>query len=324
VAENHVLLRTMGAWYIAGGAITLISAVVVCFLEFSLGALLAIPAFILLVLIGSMQLSAGRTIWSSQVGSWRSIIITSIMTLLARGLFIMLLWGNVFTSHGVVLPWESSSLGVWMFYLNMIWVAVEAVFFVYLYLHPDFFMLKECEDGVRPDLATCTIKSVSECPHCHEVVETHWQSCPYCGTKLPSVCGECGGALENLMVNCPHCGAEVMRSVSMQKTVDMFRKLTEEDALPETKAVHFARLAEALLKNGQPDEAVAAYRQAISLTHYPRKRTNFLVQTARILANTGHENEARKLLDEALAIDPKDIAGANQVWSEIVDRPAPS
>jgi cytochrome c-type biogenesis protein CcmH/NrfG len=108
----------------------------------------------------------------------------------------------------------------------------------------------------------------------------------------------------------------------MQKTVDMFRKLTEEDSLPETKAVHYARLGEALLKNGQPEEAVEAYRNAIKLTAYPRKRTNFMVQTARILANTGHDRDASKLVDEALAIDPMDHAGANKVRIEITARTA--
>jgi tetratricopeptide (TPR) repeat protein len=322
VTEKSGLLKPMGAWYIVGSLITLFSAVVVCFLEFRLGALLAIPGFIVLVLIGSMQLSAGRTIWRSQVGSWRGIITTSILTLLARVLFLLILWQDVFTRGGIVLPWETVAMGVLSFYLNLVWLGGEVLFFVYLYNHPDFFMLQECVEGDRPDLASCTIKSVSECPHCHEVVETHWQSCPYCGTKLPSVCGDCGGHLENLMVNCPHCGAEVIRSVSMQKTVDMFRKLTEEVSLPETKAVHYARLGEALLKNGQPEEAVEAYRNAIKLTSYPRKRTNFMVQTARILANTGHDRDASKLLDEALAIDPMDQAGANKVRTEITARPA--
>ena len=60
-----------------------------------------------------------------------------------------------------------------------------------------------------------------------------------------------------------------------------------------------------------------AYRKAISLTSYPRKRTNFMVQAARILANTGYSAEAAKLLDEAMTIDPADIAGAQAVRSEI-------
>lgn len=306
----------MGIWYTLGGLITIAGAIVVSLVGFKLGAILAIPGFILLALIGTMEFSAGRTIWRSEIGSWRSIMTTSMATLLARVLFIFLLYPAVFTSRGTVLLWESGSLEVWMFYLSAVWAIGEAVFSVYLYLHPDFFMLEECE-GDRPDLASCTVKSASECPHCHEVVETWWQSCPYCGTKLPRICADCGGDLGDVLSKCPHCGSEIVQSVSMAKTVDMFRKLTEEKALPETKAAHYARLAEALLKNGQPEEAVSAYQHAIALSTFPRKRTNFMVQAARILANTGHSNEAARLLDEAMAIDPADVAGAQAVRSEL-------
>lgn len=315
----------MGAWYMAGGIITMVTALIACFLEFKLGALLAIPAFILFVLLGSNEFSTGRTIWRSEVGSWKGSMSISILTILARLVFISVLWGNVFKSgpggQTVLLPWDNLSIEVLPFYLNVIWLAGEVAFFLYLSMRRDLFMLPDSEGG-RPDLATCTIKSVSECPHCHEVVEKFWQSCPTCGTALPKTCCECDGDLGDLLVKCPHCGTEILQSLSMQKTVNMFEKLTQEKGLPETRAVHYARLAEALLKNGQPDEAVAAYRQAIELTAFPVKRTNFMVQAARILKNTGHDNEAVKLLNEALAIDPADLAGASKLKGEIAGRSA--
>ncbi|MBI0584837.1 MAG: tetratricopeptide repeat protein [Methanomassiliicoccus sp.] len=323
MAVESNLLKLMGAWYTIGGVLTMLSAVIVVLVEFKLGALLAIPVFILLLLLGSSEFSSGRTIWNSEAGRWRNIITASLGTIGARLLFVYLLWGSVFTRAGMVMPWESGSFAVWLFFLNLAWLIGEAVFFVYLYLNPDIFMLKECDEN-RPDLATCRIKSASECPTCHEVVETFWQSCPYCGTKLPRACAECGGDLGDLLSSCPHCGAEIMQTVSMNKTVEMFRKMTEEKALPETKAAHFARLAEALLKNGKPEEAVDAYRQAIALTKYPRKRTNFMVQAARILANNGRQAEAEKLLDEALAIDPADVAGAGKIRSDMGGKTSPA
>jgi tetratricopeptide (TPR) repeat protein len=127
-----------------------------------------------------------------------------------------------------------------------------------------------------------------------------------------------------MLIKCPTCGAEIMQSESMKKTIDMFEKMTHEKALPETQAVHYARLAEALLKNGQSDEAIVAYRKAIELTKFPVKRTNFMVQAARILKNNGHDNEAMKLLNEAMAIDPTDRAGASKVRSEISGGPTPA
>jgi hypothetical protein len=323
VEKGSGLLKPMGGWYMAGGIIMMITALVVCLWDLKLGAILAIPAFILFVLLGTNEFSTGRTIWRSEVGSWRGIMGTSVVTILVRLLFISVLWGYVVKSgpggQTVLLPWNDPSIEVLTFYLNVIWLAGEAVFFVYLSRHRDFFMLTESERA-RPDLATCTIKSVSECPHCHEIVERDWQSCPYCGTALPRTCCECGGGLVGLLTQCPHCGAEILQSISTKKNVTMFEKLTQEKGLPETRAVHYARLAEALLKNGQPDEAVAAYRQAIKLTSFPVKRTNFMVQAARILKNTGHANEAVTLLDEALTIDPADLAGASKLKGEISGR----
>ena len=117
----------MGAWYTIGGLVTIISAAVVSLIEFKLGPILAIPAFILLVLLGTMEFSAGGTIRRTEVGSWRSIMTTSVATLLSRLLFIYLLFPEVFTRRGIVGFWETGSLGVWMFYLNLIWMIGEAV-----------------------------------------------------------------------------------------------------------------------------------------------------------------------------------------------------
>lgn len=316
--KDYPILKPIGAWYMGGGILTILSAILVCLVEFKLGALLAFPALILLILVGTTELSTGRNIYASQAGSYRGIVSGSMMTILARLLFIGVLWGSVIqvTSEGIKFVLPSLTMDVMAFYLNVVWLAIEAVLFVYLSRHREYFMVVET-DCTRPDLASCSIKSVSECPHCHEVVETYWQSCPYCGTDLPRVCAECGGDLGHMLMKCPHCGAEIMESESLKKTIEMFEKLTQEKTLPETKAIHYARLAEALLKNGQGDEAVQAYRKAISLTEFPVKRSNFMVQAARILKNTGHNVEATQLLNEAMAIDPMDRAGASKVRAEM-------
>lgn len=316
MVENEKLMKPMGAWFAIGGILTIATTLITSFFEFKFGSLFAIPAFVLLIALGSMELSAGRSIWRSEVGAWRSMVNTVAITILVRLLLIFVLWSNVFTYGGVKLPWEEFSTSVWPFYLNVIWLIGEVLFFVYLYLHPDMFMVQSTEED-RPDLATSSIKSVSECPACHEVVETTWRSCPYCGTKLPQICGECGGELGDVLKTCPHCGAEIVLSVSLQKNVEMFQRMVKEDTVPETRAVYYARLAEAMLKDGRPDEAVDAYREAIKLTVHPRKRTNFMVQAASILKNTGHESQASILLDEALAIDPQDYAGAAKAKAEL-------
>lgn len=315
--KEYPILKPIGAWYVIGGIVTIMSAVIICLIQFRLGALLAIPALILFLILGINELTTGLNIYSSQAGSFRGIVSASIMTILVRLLFILILFNTVIkiTSNSITIVQPSLALDVMAFYLNLVWVIVEGILFVYLSRHREYFMIVET-DCSRPDLATCNIRSVSECPQCHEVVETYWQSCPYCGTNLPRVCAECGGDLGEMLMKCPHCGAEIMESESLKKTIKMFEQLTQEKTLPETKAIHYARLAEALLKNGQSDEAVQAYRKAISLTEFPVKRTNFMVQAARILKNTGHSAEANQLLDEAMKIDPLDRAGASKMRSD--------
>lgn len=316
MVKDELLMRPMGAWFIVGGLVTIVTTLIATFFEFKFGSLFAIPAFILLIAAGTMEISTGRSIWRLDIGGRRSIVNTLMITIVVRLILVFALWSNVITSTGIKLPWDHLTTGVWPFFLNIIWLAGEALFLLFIYQRPHLF-IEEVNGGFRPDLATSSIKSASECPSCHEVVETYWQSCPYCGTRLPQICGECGGELVDLVKNCPHCGVEIVRSASLQKNVEMFQRMVEGDTVPEMKAVHYSRLAEALLKDGRPDEAIEAYRQAISLTVHPRKRTNFMVRAANILKNTGHEGQALTLLDEALSIDPQDYAGAAKVKVEM-------
>jgi tetratricopeptide (TPR) repeat protein len=299
VEKKPGLLKPISAWYMAGGIVTMMAALIACLIEFQLGALLAIPAFILFVLLGWSEFSTGRTIQCSRVGSRRSIMRTSVVTLVARILLISLLWGDVIDAGAggrtPLLPWDDLSIGALLFYLSIIWLSGEAIISLYLARHRDLFLRPESEEA-RPDLSHYALKDASACPHCQGAIESLWRSCP-------------------------HCGGETPRSLSMEKAVNMFERKAQEKALPETRAGHYARLAEALLKNGQPDEAVAAYRQAIVLTGFPVKRTNYMVQAARVLRSGGHDHEAVTLLDEALAIDPSDLAGASKLKIEIGDLP---
>jgi tetratricopeptide (TPR) repeat protein len=93
--------------------------------------------------------------------------------------------------------------------------------------------------------------------------------------------------------------------------------LSEEEAKPEAKSIRYARLAEAYLKNGEIGLALETYREAIHFSEFDRKRCNFMVKIANILHNVGRDEEAMKMLDAALELDPKDIAGARTVKGQI-------
>jgi len=103
--------------------------------------------------------------------------------------------------------------------------------------------------------------------------------------------------------------------------VDALRKTAELDASPETRSARYARLGDGLLKIGQLDEAVEAFKTAIHYTKYDRKRTNFMVKMAVVMANKGRLDEADQLLDAALKLDPQDVSGAQKVMEELHKAP---
>lgn len=300
-----------------GGIVMLLSGIWASLLGFKLGAVLAIPSFLVFILAAASEISTGQSVWKAIMGSWRNIMTTLLMVILVRLFMIYLGWGSaiVTTGAGNEIVFSGSLENV-LFWSNVVILAAEAVITLVLYRRRDLFMALDDGGAVRR-MGIAGSKTVSECPSCSEVVEAYWQSCPYCGTSLPRVCGGCGSELDEMAATCPKCGTDVVDAGSMEKTIATFTALVQEDALPETKATRYARLAEALLKNGDVDGAVEAYRQAIKHTAFPRKRTNFMVRTARILKNSGHTEEAKAMLDEAMAIDPSDLAGAGAMLSQL-------
>ncbi len=304
MVKKESVLRPMAAWFVIGGILTLLTSLLVFMIQFKAGMLLAIPVVILCILIASSEITSGRSVWRSELGGYRGVVITLMMVLLLR---LVLILATYFPPTGRI-PFPE----LWL-YANILLGAGELALLVYLSRHREFFMA--ADRGESRILATTLARTVSECPTCHEVVEAYWQSCPYCGTRLPRTCSGCGKDLGNMLAKCPHCGKEVMESASLKKTIAAFRALAEEDALPETKATRYARLGEALLKNGEVEEAVAAYKKAIEYTRFKRKRTNFMVQVAKILKNTGRKEEADVLLAQALEMDPEDYAGAKKAMT---------
>jgi tetratricopeptide (TPR) repeat protein len=195
--------------------------------------------------------------------------------------------------------------------LNAIALALEAALFILLFvLKKEFLPTEEEIKATMRRMGKATVKTVSECPNCHEIVEKEWILCPQCGTALPRLCANCGNPLIGRADKCTNCGAIIEKQESIQRSINTLIALSEEDARPEAKSVRYARLAEAYLKKGEIDTALETYRKAIHFSEFDRKRCNFLVKMANILHNAGRDEEAMKFLDSALELDPEDVAGA--------------
>ena len=138
---------------------------------------------------------------------------------------------------------------------------------------------EELENALRK-VGGATVKSVSECPRCKELVELDWSLCPNCGSALPKFCANCGEELKIIQDTCPKCGAKVEAPASLKAMIQTLKASAESPAMQETRSARYARLAEAQLKGGDVEGAIESYKKAIQYTEFNRKRTNFMVKMA--------------------------------------------
>jgi len=309
VQIGRAVLKPAAIWLVIGGALTIISSIIVFIVEGRYGTTVGTLIVLVLVLVAGSEISQARSVWRSEAGGWKGIVTWLGLSLLSRA-FIL------YSSTG-------SELSIWLaVYGGAIVGAGELAIFAFLLVKKDYFVPPEEERvAAMGRLEVSAVKTVSDCPSCHGLVEKDWESCPYCGTVLPKVCANCGTALESGQTKCSCCGTEVERSDVLMKTVEALRAVTEEDALPETKSSRYARLAEGLLKAGRTEEALASYEKAIEYTSFDRKRCHFMVRKATILKNTGSIQEALRILDEAIRLDPNDYAGAKALRESILNPP---
>ncbi|MBV7327949.1 zinc ribbon domain-containing protein [Chloroflexi bacterium TSY] len=58
---------------------------------------------------------------------------------------------------------------------------------------------------------------MAECSACQEEIESNWQYCAHCGTRLATKCPGCGNPLPPVGAHsCPSCGLEIPQ-VNVQK-----------------------------------------------------------------------------------------------------------
>ncbi len=303
--EKSNVVKVLGIWMFFAGLFTVVMSPFLLIFTDMMSKILAIPAALAFILVGASEISSGLGIYRGEEGVKKGAQNALIMVLIFRGLWFLLT------------PFDLLTFGVTMTYVVL--AIGELSILIIILSRPSVFGEKKyIEQKVEDRCVVPAMKTAATCPTCQEVVEIYWQSCPYCGTKLPRLCSSCGKDMGVMLTKCPHCGAEITCSDSLKKTIDSFQTLAAEDALPETRATRYARLAEALLKDGRSEEAVDAYRKAVEYTKYNLKKANFLLRAALILKNTGRKDEALATLDQVELIDPEDRVGAKDLRREIL------
>jgi tetratricopeptide (TPR) repeat protein len=302
VKKPLLLLPAIGL--IFAGLVLIISPATAIFLFRSVNTVLGIILMLLFTVVGVWEISMSRTIATSQVGEWPGIMKTLVVALVLRLIAILQTDDLVQLLNLVALGIEVMALGL-----------------VYVY-KPTFMPSKEEVAAALKRFSSVTVKAGAQCPKCKAVVEAEWTLCPDCGTRLPRFCAKCGTKINENESACCKCGTKIEVPASLLLMVETLRKTAEQEAAPETRSARYARLGDGLLKIGQLDEAVEAFRTAIQYTNFDRKRTNFMVKMAVVMANKGRIAEADQLLDAALKLDPQDVSGAKRVIAELHKAPA--
>jgi len=293
------ILLLPSASVIFAGLILIISPVMAVFAFKTLETVTGIMFMLLFTVVGVWEISTFRSIAGTRMGEWSGIMKTLIGSIVLR-LIIIFLTVDL------------------LFMLNLAALGLEGLAVLLVYVNKVSFMptAEEVQSSLKR-FARVSMKTVSQCPKCSAVVEAEWTLCPDCGTHLPRFCGKCNTEVKESELACCKCGTVMEPPASLIIMVDTFRKTAEMEAAPETRSARYARLGDGLLKVGRLDEAVEAFRTAIQYTQFNRKRTNFMVKMAVVMANKGRLQEADQLLDAAIKLDPEDVAGAKRVIEEL-------
>ncbi|HUL39663.1 MAG TPA: zinc ribbon domain-containing protein [Methanomassiliicoccales archaeon] len=317
MAGGKGLLKVVGALMFFGGLLLIVASFYVFLLKgtYAFGTLIGLVIGLLTFIIGGFAAASSLGIFKVEQGAWRNSVIFTILTTL-----LLLLTSYVAFQ---IMGTKGDDIFVDIFaWACLIMSAPLAISALIVWRAREAFMPSEEEVKVAlRRMGGVTVRTVSECPNCHEIVEKDWVQCPQCGTRLPQLCGNCGKVLPPRVENCPNCGAAVGQSEAAQRSIANLKELTEQQALPESRSVRYARLAEAYLKAGETDNALESLRKAIHYTEFDRKRSNFMVKMATILNSEGREPEALQILDAALALDPNDQTGALALKNAILVKP---
>ena len=318
--RRNMLLKPLAAWLVIAGIITIVSIFYAIFASHTIDVIIGILLTLVLIIVASWEITVARSVWGSQIGERDNIMRSMLACLLVRAFLIYLILDVNALCKITQFDTLSSGqqAGLILSILSIISAIVELIVFVVAVKKKEYYQpSKEELDNAMRKVGGAKVKSVSECPKCKDLVELDWSLCPNCGSKLPKFCANCGEELKIMQDTCPKCGTKVEAPASLRVMIQTLKASAESPALQETRSARYARLAEAQLKGGDVEGAIESYKKAIQNTEFNRKRTNFMVKMAIVLDNSGRKEDAIKMLDDSLELDPDDWAGAKKVISQI-------
>jgi RNA polymerase subunit RPABC4/transcription elongation factor Spt4 len=77
---------------------------------------------------------------------------------------------------------------------------------IYSILRPNITLDEKYQQTLEEEALLAHIESSVSCPGCGSVVDSEWQICPHCHTRLHKPCENCGRLMELPWQLCPYCG----------------------------------------------------------------------------------------------------------------------
>ena len=299
MVNGRPILKGFAFALLFGGIMTMISTFILFMIEatYAYGTLAGIVLLILGFVLAGLELTTAFPLFRVEQGSEGQVRNWVMFSMLFRLLLI-------YTAFQALASPDKEFITT-LLMLNVIALALEGVLLALVIVwKKEFLPSPEEVKAAMRRTGKATVKTVSECPNCHEIVEKGWILCPQCGTALPRLCANCGKPLSERADKCMNCGAIIERQESLRRGIKMLIAISEEEARPEARSVRYARLAEAYLKSGETDLALETYRKAIHFSEFDRKRANFLVKMANVLHNAGRDKEAMEYPGYRLAAGP--------------------
>ena len=80
---------------------------------------------------------------------------------------------------------------------------------IYLILRPTDTLDEAYQQALEEEALLSEIENRSHCPGCGARVDSDWQICPQCQTRLRKACSNCGELMELSWQICPYCASPV-------------------------------------------------------------------------------------------------------------------
>lgn len=122
--------------------------------------------------------------------------------------------------------------------------------FIYILMRPRETLAEAYERSLEEEALLQEIEEKPTCPGCSQKVQSNWQACPYCHTRLKKPCHVCRSLLDLSWTLCPYCAAPQPQYMPDDQVVNASRHV--QRIPPEMPRIPEKWLSSGALGNSAP------------------------------------------------------------------------